>query len=84
MPPRSSASGNYVSLTRRGAAVRLLRPFRYVADLLRASRLDQVLEVYTDEQAAVEPFEAGGRGAAAKGLRKNNLFIEIHPLPQKV
>ena len=46
--------------------IKLLKPRERVRDLLRITRLDQVLEIYTDEDAALASF--GRRAGKEEGL----------------
>lgn len=46
----------YTSATRKGGAVKLLRPNSRICTLLELTKLDRLLEVFTDEQEAVASF----------------------------
>jgi anti-anti-sigma factor len=50
----------YSHAIRHNGSLKLLNPSSQVQHLLRLTRMDSVLEAYSDEQAAVLSFESGG------------------------
>lgn len=51
--------GVYVTIVQRGGMVKLLDPPAGVNDALHATRLDGILDIRTDEGAAVRSFSSG-------------------------
>lgn len=63
----------YASITRRGGAVRLLRPAPRMLHLLQISGLDKVFEIFNDEEQAMQTFRLS---SAAHNAQSLDTFLE--------
>lgn len=58
----------YASITRRGGAVRLLRPAPRMLHLLEITGLNTVFDVFSDEEEAIRTFRASSAAHNAQSL----------------
>jgi anti-sigma B factor antagonist len=50
----------YTAITRRGGAIKILRPHEKIRGMLRLTHIDSLLEIWDDESASVASFGPAG------------------------
>ncbi len=58
----------YSAITRRGGAMKLLAPTKRLIELLKTTRLDILLEGYSDEHSAIASFTSLANAKAQQSL----------------